>query len=570
MEMRRHWSIAVWAAAGLLFSSGADAKGKAASPPPPVAKAGAPSKPAGIKLFQRGRRPELLADGLQLPAAIVRGKLDRGLAATAMLGWLSARKGRFGLKTVDAETLPLRGVHKVATGFSLRFIQRHARLRIEEAELIALFDAAGALRSLSSSLVPTPALATRAELVEKDALKAAAKKFGDIDPLPRQGEGGLLIARDGPGFALAWQLPLRDHKTKEAFAALVRAAGKNKGQVLRAWPLETSAAPVRINDVGPGVTAALPGVLLLDDGRPTDAGTALAASSPPDWADAQAAAENFVKVRDFYAALGRNGWDDAGSAIVASIRSQACAGNAYWSAQTSSMTFCKASATVTTLEKALDIVGHELTHGVVGSTSKLTYRGESGGLNEHLADMFGSQVLHAARPEADSFVHGAGMSIPGGEPGRRYLDPHNGRWPQPETMAEVRAGRGPAGPFLQDRYSPGLLDVHILSGVPNRAIATAARQVGWEALGKLLYTVMTARLRADSTFADYRDQLADECRTAAAAPVCAAIDSGFDLVGVVGSPPAVAAASSSTVATAPVAAPSAFPKANRQRQAVGR
>ena len=59
---------------------------------------------------------------------------------------------------------------------------------------------------------------------------------------------------------------------------------------------------------------------------------------------------------------------------------------------------------------------------------------------------------------------------------------------------------------------------------------------------------MTARLRADSTFVDYRDQLADECRTTLPAETCAAIGQGFDAVGVL-------ATAAPAVAEAPVAAP---------------
>ena len=36
---------------------------------------------------------------------------------------------------------------------------------------------------------------------------------------------------------------------------------------------------------------------------------------------------------------------------------------------------------------ALDIIGHEFTHGVTGSTVGLVYSGESGAINESLSDI---------------------------------------------------------------------------------------------------------------------------------------------------------------------------------------
>jgi hypothetical protein len=46
------------------------------------------------------------------PPAALHDKLDRGVAAQAFLGWLGGQRARFGLRSVDADTLPLRGVHQ--------------------------------------------------------------------------------------------------------------------------------------------------------------------------------------------------------------------------------------------------------------------------------------------------------------------------------------------------------------------------------------------------------------------------------------------------------------------------
>ena len=44
------------------------------------------------------------------------------------------------------------------------------------------------------------------------------------------------------------------------------------------------------------------------------------------------------------------------------------------------------------LPGSLDVVGHEMTHGVTSNTANLIYSGESGGLNEAVSDIFGTMV----------------------------------------------------------------------------------------------------------------------------------------------------------------------------------
>ncbi|GAB2849581.1 M4 family metallopeptidase [Pseudoduganella ginsengisoli] len=57
---------------------------------------------------------------------------------------------------------------------------------------------------------------------------------------------------------------------------------------------------------------------------------------------------------------------------------------------------------------SIDVIGHEMGHGVVDATSNLTYSGESGGLNESFADINGEMV------EAYARNGGTGSVIPSG------------------------------------------------------------------------------------------------------------------------------------------------------------
>ena len=52
---------------------------------------------------------------------------------------------------------------------------------------------------------------------------------------------------------------------------------------------------------------------------------------------------------------------------------------------------------------SLDVIGHELTHGVTEDEAGLEYQGQSGALNESLSDVFGSLVKqHTLGQTADA------------------------------------------------------------------------------------------------------------------------------------------------------------------------
>ncbi|WP_028102584.1 M4 family metallopeptidase [Pseudoduganella violaceinigra] len=55
---------------------------------------------------------------------------------------------------------------------------------------------------------------------------------------------------------------------------------------------------------------------------------------------------------------------------------------------------------------SIDVIGHEMGHGITAATSNLTYRGESGGLNESSSDISGEAV------EAYARAGGSGTSLP--------------------------------------------------------------------------------------------------------------------------------------------------------------
>lgn len=154
---------------------------------------------------------------------------------------------------------------------------------------------------------------------------------------------------------------------------------------------------------------------------------------------------------------------------------------------------------------AIDIIGHELTHGVTQFEAKLVYSYQPGALNESMSDVFGSLVkqrqLNQTTSEAD-WIIGAGLltkNINGvgirsmKEPGTAYNDPVLGKDPQPGHMKD----------YVKTVSDNG--GVHINSGIPNRAFYVTAMELGgyaWEKAGQIWYVTLRDKLAATSQFQD--------------------------------------------------------------------
>jgi len=100
---------------------------------------------------------------------------------------------------------------------------------------------------------------------------------------------------------------------------------------------------------------------------------------------------------------------------------------------------------------ALDVAGHEMTHGVTSRTAGLIYSGESGGLNEATSDIFGSMVeFYAANSnDAGDYLIGEKIMVGGGSL---------------RTMVKPSSDGGSSDCWYS---GVGNLDVHYSSGVAN-------------------------------------------------------------------------------------------------------
>lgn len=211
----------------------------------------------------------------------------------------------------------------------------------------------------------------------------------------------------------------------------------------------------------------------------------------------------FVFWRDVF---GRRSIDDADMPLRGVVHYGEDYDNAFWDGRR--MVFGDGDGELfVRFTASLDVIGHELGHGVIEDEGPLDYQGQSGALNESLADVFGSLVKQFTRGQdaasADWLIgpdlrgpefHGQALRSMR-EPGTAYDDPVLGTDPQPAHMDG----------YVQTTDDNG--GVHLNSGIPNKAFADLAVGLGgnaWGQAGTIWYEALRdPRLRANATFAQF-------------------------------------------------------------------
>ena len=204
--------------------------------------------------------------------------------------------------------------------------------------------------------------------------------------------------------------------------------------------------------------------------------------------------------------------------------------NAFWNG--AAMFYGNGGNAFDPLAKALDVAGHELSHGVIQHTANLEYQGESGAINESFADIFGAMIDRDDWKMGEDVVNGS--VFPSGAL-RDLSNPHNGGtsgnfyW-QPNHVNEQYHGSQDNG------------GVHINSGIANyafyRFVQEMAKTVSQEAAKqkaeKVYYKALRDYLTKSSQFKDLRvavEKAATDIHGSGSSEV-AAVNTAFDAVGI--------------------------------------
>jgi Zn-dependent metalloprotease len=207
---------------------------------------------------------------------------------------------------------------------------------------------------------------------------------------------------------------------------------------------------------------------------------------------------------DFYLNIyDRNSIDDEGLPLDATVHFGRKYNNAFWDGQR--MVFGDGDGVLfNRFTVAVDVIGHELTHGVTQDEAQLAYFNQSGALNESMSDVMGVLIkqyaLKQTVDQADWLI-GAGLlgkNIHGvalrsmKAPGTAFDDPILGKDPQPGLMKD----------YVNTFDDNG--GVHTNSGIPNHAFYLVAAALGgyaWEHAGRIWYeTLRDSHLRPNTGF----------------------------------------------------------------------
>lgn len=225
-------------------------------------------------------------------------------------------------------------------------------------------------------------------------------------------------------------------------------------------------------------------------------------SATSEWlADGVSAMYGFSETYDYYLDRhGRNSLDGRGGQILAAVRLGLNFQNAFFLPGLQMIFFGDALP----FAGALDVVAHELTHGVINNSADLIYQDQSGALNESFADIFGEMVEARTHGQPD-WVQGAQL----GQPSRSLRDPSSieiccGRY-YPAKMSEFITVDDPD---LGARIRADNGGVHINSSIINHAFYQLAEglhgAIGIRDAELIFYRALTTQLVPSSQFIDAR------------------------------------------------------------------
>ena len=205
---------------------------------------------------------------------------------------------------------------------------------------------------------------------------------------------------------------------------------------------------------------------------------------------------------------GRNSIDDNAMRLDSTVHYKKGYDNAFWDGE--QMVYGDGDGDLfNRFTIAIDVIGHELTHGVTQFEAKLVYSQQPGALNESMSDVLGSLVKqYSMNQTADTadWLIGQGLLASGVNgvalrsmkaPGTAYDDPVLGKDPQPGHMKD----------YVNTVSDNG--GVHINSGIPNHAFYVVATQIGgkaWEKAGQIWYVTLKDKLTSGSNFQECANQ----------------------------------------------------------------
>ncbi len=388
----------------------------------------------------------------------------------------------------------------------LRLAQVYQGVPVFGAQLVVHFDGSGDITAINGDYYPGIDVAVTPEVGAGEAVDAARDGLGvDADPPQKELPQLVILPLAGGDARLAWKVVLAADQPPLRMVAFVNA---RDGGLISAYDDLESARSRLTYSANHGTT--LPGTLMINEGGPLTGDSVV-----------NAAHVNAGAVYDYYYnTFGRDSLDGSGMTLKSTVHYSTNYNNAFWNG--SQMTYGDGDGYVfSPLGNALDVVAHELTHGITQFTAGLIYSYQSGALNESYSDVFGAMV------DRDDWLMGEDVYTPQ-TPGDALRSLENPPlYGQPDHMNN----------YVDTSSDHG--GVHTNSGIPNKAAYNVAAAIGKDKMEQVWYRTLTDYLTPGSQFSDARDASVQAAADlyGAGSPEVAAVDAGFAAVGIGGSGP---------------------------------
>jgi Zn-dependent metalloprotease len=255
--------------------------------------------------------------------------------------------------------------------------------------------------------------------------------------------------------------------------------------------------------------------------------------------DAQYGAE---KTFDYYKnILGRNGIWDTGVGARSRVHYGNAYNDAFWDG--TQMTYGDGANNAKPLT-AIDVAGHEMSHGVTENTAGLAYRGDAGGLNEATSDIFGTAVEFYANSPADpgDYLIGEKIDINGNGTPLRYMDRPSKDGASKDCWSSTLKNLDPhysSGPlnhwfFLASEGSGAKTINGVSYNSPVCGGAAAVTGAGHGNIEQVWYRTLSTKLTSRSDYKAAREGAITSAKElyGAGSPTCLAVKSAFDAIAV--------------------------------------
>ncbi len=439
--------------------------------------------------------------------------------------FLQTNRGLLRLDDPQAELTLTRQQTDDLSWTHLRFDQTYKGLPVWPAELIVHLDPNGHVDLLNGAFVPTPKkLDTTPALDEATAIEYARTALTDGDKAEVATSELIIYAPGDTPPRLAWKLELNISLTSRWLVVIdaingdeltaynqvmhqhVAGSGTDLFGIRRPlnvwqqdglfWMIDTS-KPM----FDPRFDWQERGAIWIYDAQ-NQPPTSDPEDIPPVWVvnsrsstsgwlpDAVSASYHFSQVYDYYRERHtRDSLDGKGASVRAIVRLGQNYQNAFWHPGLNLMGFGDGDK----YAGALDVIGHELTHGVINHSANLIYQNQPGALNEAFADIFG-EMIEARTTGMPDWILGTGLD----RPVRNMANP--AAFGQPARMSDFV--------YLPVSEEGDWGGVHINSGIINRAYYLLAAgldgAIGLRDAERIFYRALTVYLTRNSQFIDAR------------------------------------------------------------------